>query len=227
MCKLSDIGAGYFLSSTLGKRKDSVFHFYIETLKRYGGINMNITLNSQSILLQKMGGGLKSTEEKMERQQKAQSQIDFFEGQKANLKNMKCETLDEIGQKLELFNNYNAQIDAVKQQYNREQMMHVLDEARELGEKIAKAAEKLEPKTAEERRLERIEEALGTEDEGGMLTEILEESMEDMVELQEELTEELSEEALENAEQLPEIAAQEELTEEYLKTKYTPIDIKV
>ena len=58
---------------------------------------MNISLNSQSMLLQRPGSGLKSTEEKQERQQKAQSQIDFFEAQKANLKNMKCETLEEIG----------------------------------------------------------------------------------------------------------------------------------
>ena len=144
-------------------------------------IKMNITLNSQSMLLQKPGRGLKSTEEKQERQQKAQSQIDFFEAQKANLKNMKCGTLEEIGRKLELFNNYDAQIMAVKQQYNQEQMMHTMDEARELGEKIAKAAEKYKAKTPEERKREEIEEALGIEDEGGMLSEMLEESLEKVI----------------------------------------------
>ncbi len=56
---------------------------------------MNISLNNRSVLFQH-GNKLKSTEEKEERQQKAQSQIDFFENQKANLKNMKCETLEEI-----------------------------------------------------------------------------------------------------------------------------------
>lgn len=193
---------------------------------------MNISLSSQSMILQKPGRGLKSTEEKLERQQKAQSQIDFFEAQKANLKNMKCETLEEIGRKLELFNNYDAQIVAVKQQYNQEQMMHTMDEARELGEKIAKAAEKLEAKTPEERKREQIEEALGIEDEGGMLSEMLEEALDKVILLEEELAQEVSEEELENmesmenAEMLPEIVQQEELTEEYLKTKYTPIDIK-
>lgn len=193
---------------------------------------MNITLNSQSMLLQKPGRGLKSTEEKQERQQKAQSQIDFFEAQKANLKNMKCETLEEIGRKLELFNNYDAQIMAVKQQYNHEQMMHTMDEAKELGEKIAKAAEKLEAKTPKERRRDQIEEALGIEDEGGMLEELLEESLEKIIIMEEELAEEISEEdletleSLESAEMMPEIVEQEELTEEYLKTKYAPIDIR-
>lgn len=196
-------------------------------------ISMNISLNSNSILLQRAGNGLKSTEEKQERQQKAQSQIDFFEAQKANLKNMKCGTLEEIERKLELFNNYDAQIMAVKQQYNQEQMMHTMDEARELGEKIAKAAEKFEAKTPEERKREEIEEALGIEDEGGLLTELLEESLEKVIIMQEELAEEISEEdlenleSMENAEGMPEIVEQEELTEEYLKTQYTPFDIKV
>jgi uncharacterized protein YPO0396 len=68
------------------------------------------------------GWGLKSTEEKQERIQKTQAQVDFFEGKKADLKNMHCDTLEEIGKKLELFNNYNDQIDAVKRQFNYEQM---------------------------------------------------------------------------------------------------------
>lgn len=196
---------------------------------------MNISLNSHSVLFAR-GNKLKSTEEKEERQQKAQSQIDFFENQKANLKNMKCETLEEISQKLELFNNYDAQIAAVKQQYNQEQMMHTMDEARELGEKIAEAKEKLEPKTPEERKRDKIEEALGTEDEGGLMEELLDETMEKIILFEEEMTEEaiaeeeMVEEGLENADAMqvqPEIIAQEEMTEEYLKTKYASIDIKV
>lgn len=196
---------------------------------------MNISLNSRSVLFAR-GNKLKSTEEKEERQQKAQSQIDFFENQKANLKNMKCETLEEISQKLELFNNYDAQIMSVKQQYNQEQMMHTMDEARELGEKIAEAKEKLEPKTPEERRHDQIEEALGTEDEGGLMEELLDETMEKIILLEEEMTEEaiaeeeMVEEGLENADAMqvqPEIIAQEEMTEEYLKSKYASIDIKV
>lgn len=198
---------------------------------------MNISLNSRSVLF-RHGNNLKSTEEKEERQQKAQAQIDFFENQKANLRNMKCETLEEIGRKLELFNNYDAQIMAVKQQYNQEQMMHTMDEARELGEKIAEAKKKLEAKTPEERKREQIEEALGTEDEGGMLEELLDETMEKVLIKQEELAEEavseeeMVQESLEDAASIqtqiqPGIVAQEELTEEYLKEKYASIDIKV
>lgn len=196
---------------------------------------MNISLNNRSVLF-RHGNKLKSTEEKEERQQKAQSQIDFFENQKANLKNMKCETLEEIEHKLELFNNYDAQIMAVKQQYNQEQMMHAMDEARELGEKIAEAKEKFEAKTPEERKRDKIKEALGTEDEGGMMTELLDEAMEKVILLEEEMTEEaiaeeeMVQESLENAELMqtqPDIIAQEEMTEEYLKAKYASIDVKV
>ena len=196
---------------------------------------MNISLNNRSVLFQH-GNKLKSTEEKEDRQHKAQSQIDFFENQKANLKNMKCETLEEIEHKLELFNNYDAQIMAVKQQYNQEQMMHAMDEARELGEKSAEAKEKFEAKTPEERKRDKIEEALGTEDEGGMMTELLDEAMEKVILLEEEMTEEaiaeeeMVQESLENAELMqtqPDIIAQEEMTAEYLKAKYASIDIKV
>lgn len=210
---------------------------------------MNISVKNLSIFSQGMGRGLKSTQEKLERQQKMQSQVDFFEEQKAGLKNMKCETLEGIAQKLELFNNYDAQIMAVKQQYNQEQMMHTLDEAKERGEEIAKAAKKQEPKTAEERKRERIEEALGTEDEGGMLTELLEESLEEAAKLQERIAEEeLAEEQLEEEllakelleEELSEqdlaseqevrviskATQQQELMEESLKGNYTPLDVK-
>ena len=111
-------------------------------------------------------------------------------------------------------------------------MMHTMDEAREFGEKIAEAAEKLEAKTPEERKREQIEEALGIEDEDGLLTEVLEESLDKMILLEEELAEEVSEEdlenmeSMENAEMVPGIVQQEELTQEYLETKYTPFDMK-
>ena len=166
---------------------------------------MNFALNNMSsIFTQNSGYRLKSTEEKMERIQKKQSQIDFFEGKKAELKNMQCNTLDEIAQKLALFNNYNDQIDAVKKQFNYEQMMHCTDEAKELGENIAKAAEKLEPKTAEERREELAKEALGIEDEGILdemlddlpaeeLKDTLDEMLTDKEIIQEELDEETAE----------------------------------
>jgi len=228
---------------------------------------MNISLNNSpfSIFAQRFGNGLKSTQEKIERQQKMQSQVDFFEGQKAGLKNMQCDTIEEIAKKLELFNNYEAQIAAVKKQYNQEQMMHCMDEAQERGEKLAEAVKKLEPKTAEERREEMAEEALGVEEEGGMLTEMLDElpdleeikesldellpdsveeeleaieDMNEMTESMETLPEDsvLSVDAAEkviiaedagSAEVLPEIVAQEKMTQEYLKEQYVPFDRKV
>lgn len=190
-------------------------------------MNISMANSPLSVLTQHYGKGLKSTEEKIERFQKTQSQIDFFEGKKTDLKNMHCATLDEIAQKLELFNNYNDQIDAVKKQFNYEQMMHCMDEAQELGEKIAEAAKKLEPKTAEERREELAKEALGIEDEGGMLDELLEELPTE--ELQETLEEMLTDDAaLKEAsdEELPEIVEQEKLTQMYLEQQYIPIDIK-
>lgn len=192
---------------------------------------MNISLNSLSTSVfscftQNNAYQLKSTEEKMERIQKTQSQIDFFEGKKAELKDMHCNTLDEIAEKLALYNNYNDQIDAVKKQFNYEQMMHCMDEAEELGEKIAEAAEELEPKTAEERREELAKEALGVEDEGildEMLDELPEETLEETLEdmLQDDQT---MKEALE--EELPEVLEQEKLTEMYLDRQYVPFDTK-
>ncbi len=118
--------------------------------------------------------GLKSTQEKLERQQKATSQIDFWEKQKENLKNMKCDTLEEIARKLEMFHTYEDEIAAAKAAYNQEQMMHVLDEAEEKAEKIAEAAEKTEPKTPEERKEEQQKEASGVDDADGLLADMLE-----------------------------------------------------
>lgn len=101
-----------------------------------------------------------------------------------------------------------------------------MDEAQELGEKIAEAAEELEPKTAEERCEEIAEEALGIEDDGGILDELLEDMPE---ELQETLDEMLTDSAAlkeELDEELPEIIEQERITRMHLENQYTPIDIK-
>jgi len=150
-----------------------------------------------------MGGGRKSTQEKMERQQKCESQVDFFEKQKENLKNMQCASLEEIARKLEMFHSYEDQIAAAKKQYNNSQMAHVLDEAKEIGDQIAKAAEKLEPKTPEERREEMAEEAAGTEKESnGLLEEIMEEIEETLEETMEKTMEETQEELEEAAKDL-------------------------
>ena len=48
---------------------------------------------------------LKSTQEKMERQQKAGSEIAFWEKQKESLKEKECATVEEIAKKLEMFHN--------------------------------------------------------------------------------------------------------------------------
>lgn len=139
-----------------------------------------------------MGSGLKSVQDRQERQQTCASQVDFFEKQKQNLKNMECTTLEEIARKLEMLHSYDDQIAAAKKQFNNGQMGHVLDEAKEIGEKIAEEAEKTAPKTPEEREKDKIEEATGSEDENkGMLSEVLDEMEQLAGELQEELEEEL------------------------------------
>ena len=148
-------------------------------------MNLSVSgLNSLSIFSQNLGvtGMLKSTQEKLERQQKAQSQIDFFENQKENLKNMQCDTIEEIARKLEMFHSYEEQIAAVKKQYNNEQMFHTLDEARERGEKIAGFADEHTFKTEEERKEELVEEDFGIEEKGGLTG-----AMEEVQEITEEV----------------------------------------
>lgn len=164
---------------------------------------MSVSMQIINVLRVPNTGGLKSTQDRQERQQKCASQVDFFEKQKANLKNIKCDSLEEVARKLEMFHSYEDQIAAAKQQYNNSQMQHVLDEARETGEKIAEAAEEMAPKTPEEREKERIEEATGAEEESrGTLSEIMDEMTEAMDELQEEVEEELEETV--KKEELPE-----------------------
>lgn len=162
--------------------------------------------------------GLKSAQDKAERQQKAQSQIAFWKNQKESLKNIECSTLEEIAKKLDKFRTYEDQIASVKKQYNQEQMWHVMDEAKEIGEKIAEEAEKLEPKTAEERREDIAEEALGIDEFKGEMTESIEEMQEQMTELTEEMQEqmtEMTEEMQDQMTELPEETSQtiEEITD--------------
>ncbi len=182
---------------------------------------MNIKLQGNSgfggISSMIWGSGLKSTREKQQRQAECEGQVAFLEQQKENLKNRKCETLEEIAKKLEQFHSYEDQIAAVKAKYNSEQIWHILDEAEEKGEKNAEAAEKLEPKTPEERREEAAKEAMGVEESGGMLEEMLDQVEELTEELEpeavEELTEGLEPEAVEELTEGPEPEAVEELTE--------------
>lgn len=171
---------------------------------------MNISWNQTYGLLQRMNtnGMLQSTQNRLERQQETQKQVDFYEQQKENLKNVTCETVEEIAEKLKHLHTYNEQIAAVKAAYNNEQMFHIMDESTERGEKIAEAAKKMEPKTPEERREELIEEALGIEKPDGVLEEVMdemEEAVEEMTEHVEEtidevMTEQITDETQENLE---------------------------
>ncbi|MDE7131006.1 MAG: hypothetical protein K2O65_04300 [Lachnospiraceae bacterium] len=163
--------------------------------------------------MQQAGGrGLKSTQQKIQRQEERDNQIAVFEKQKDNLKNLKCETVEEIAKKLDMFRSYNDQIAAAKAAYNNEQMMHVMDESRELGEKIAKAVEKMAPKTAEERLEDIVEESMGVEE--GILDEVMDEVAEIQEELQDTIDEELTvEEKLTVAEDLQETVQEENVGE--------------
>lgn len=162
---------------------------------------MNISWDQTSGILRRMNsaGMLKSTQDRLERQEQTQKQVDFFEKQKENLKNVTCGSVEEIAEKLKMFQSYEDQIAAVKAAYNQEQMFHILDESTEKGEKIAEAVDKMEPKTPEERLEEMAEEALGTED-GGELEEIMDKLEEVVEEVTDEVTEELEEALPENAE---------------------------
>ncbi len=145
--------------------------------------------------------GLKSTQDRLERQEKRDGQIAFWEKQKDNLKNMKSDSLEDISRKLDILHGYDEQIAAAKAEYNNSQMFHVLDEARERAEKIAEEAEKYAPKTPEERLEDMIEEATGVDKDAGMLAE----AMDELAEIAEEMTEETVEELDEMSEELEEV----------------------
>ena len=173
---------------------------------------MNIQLNSSNNPFMAnnrflSNNGLKSTQDKLQRQAERDNQIHFLENQKNNLSNMKCDSLEEIGRKLDLFHSYEDQIAEVRKAYNYEQMFHATDEAREAGERIAKAVEKYAPKTDEERKEEMVEEALGIDEIKSKLTE----SMEELSRMAEEISKEAAEMTEEAAEMTGESA---KMTEE-------------
>ena len=178
--------------------------------------------------------GLKSTQNRLDRQTERDNKIAFFEQQKENLKNMKANTIDEIARKLDMFHGYEDQIAAAKMEYNHSQMFHVFDEAQELAEKIAEAAEKNEPKTSEKRREDMIEEATGVENDG-LLDEIMDNLTESVEEVTEEMVEDLqesSEEILSEDELNQMILTEEEQLEKLEKEKripanYIPFDYRI
>lgn len=185
---------------------------------------MNISMKSNPLAAQFLAGNMmKSTQEKMQRRQNMENQVAFLQQQKENLKNKECDTLEEIAEKLNAFHTYEDEIAAVKKSYNQSEMFHALDEARERGEQIAKAAEKSKPKTAEERKKEAIEEALGTDENKGMLSEMLEE-MDELTESQTEELEELAEKLKEQSDELEEAESVEQAVEDNI-TEYVKIDL--
>lgn len=198
---------------------------------------MNINMQGLNFL---SSPGSKAVADRMARQQKRDDTIAFLEKQKDNLKNMKTHSLEDIQRKLDMFENYDEQINAAKAEYNHSQMFHILDEARERGEKIAEEAEKMAPKTPEERREEMIEEATGIDKDKGILSEVVDEleeqieeiteMAEDMAEISEENLEELSEEALASAD-AAEMAQAEEIKDmqagNAAPEKYKHIDLHI
>ena len=119
---------------------------------------MSVTINfskNTSAPWQSNANMLKSTREKIQRQEERDGKIAFFETQKQNLKNQKADTIEEIAKKLEKFHTYE--------------------------DEMAKAAEKYKPKTEEEQKKEAQGEAAGTDgktDDKGVLSEIMDDMSE-------------------------------------------------
>ena len=207
---------------------------------------MNIGINfSSNLLMGRQNGMLKSTQDKLQRQADRDGKIAFFEAQKENLKNKKSLNLDDISRKLDMLHSYNDEIVAAKQEYNSSQMFHAMDEAKERAEKIAKEAEKNKPKTEEERKEDAIDEALGTDDNKGVLTEVMDklsevidesiENVDNMQDSQEDVNnlaqesikqKDLQQGDLQNQD-LQQGATQTQLQKAYINEKYVPIDVKV
>ena len=191
---------------------------------------MNVRMQSINLI---NSNGLKSTQDRLDRQAKRDNQIAFFEQQKENLKNMKADSIEDISRKLDLLHGYDDQITAVKAEYNNSQMFHILDEARERAEKIAEEAEKYAPKTPEERLEDMIEEATGVDKDAGMLTEAMDELEEITEEMMEESVEELDEmsemlEEVENTDQTQaELEAASKFSTGVLPEKYKRIDYRI
>lgn len=185
------------------------------------------------------GMALKSTKDRMERLAKRDSKVEFFENQKVNLKNMECDTLEDISRKLDMLKGYDEQIAAARAEYNHSQVFKGLDEAREIGEKIAEAAEKYAPKTPEERLEEMAEEASGTDGNEGVMSEIMDELSEIIEEIQEEELQEtaevVEEQLMENISiieesqlnALPPESAAGLIENSKIPKRYTSIDIRI
>lgn len=186
--------------------------------------SMNVGIGRNLLLA---GNGMTSTQDRLARQNERDSQIAFFENQKAHLKDFESGDLEGIGRKLELLHSYEDQIAAVKMAYNQEQMKHVMDEAMERAEQIGEAAEKLEPKTPEERKKELAEEALGIDETKSELTENLEELTEELTEERTENLEELTQDVTENSGETTEAVAETQSAMPKRAELYEKLDIYI
>ena len=83
-------------------------------------MSFTVNLSGGGLLINRFNSSnmLKSTQEKLQRQQERDNKVAFFEAQKENLKNRKADTLEEISEKLEMFHNYENEIAAANQEYN-------------------------------------------------------------------------------------------------------------
>lgn len=190
---------------------------------------MALTINHISFNRQmNLKSGLKSTREKLARQEKCESQVNFWENQKQNLKNWEGATPEDIARKLDMFHSYEDQINAAKMAYNNEQMWHMLDEAKERAEKLAEHLEETKPKTPEERKEDLVEEALGTDENDGVLSEILDgmdELIKDAESIEEiEQTTEMTEKELVSEEMDAEEMATEEAVSAGIISETVPVE---
>ena len=192
---------------------------------------MNVNLRNTGFMGNPM---LKSTQDRLKRMAQRDQKIEFFEQQKENLKNIKSDSLEDISRKLDMLQGYNDEIAMARTEFNNGQIYHMLDEARELGEKMAKAAEKNATKTPEERREELIEEITGVENDGllGELMDELPKIEEEMAEESIEELEKVSEASLQESEEnralyQEDTTTEEVVTAENLTDKYTRIDYRI
>jgi 2-keto-4-pentenoate hydratase/2-oxohepta-3-ene-1,7-dioic acid hydratase in catechol pathway len=102
-------------------------------------MSFTVNLSGGGLLINRFNSSnmLKSTQEKLQRQQERDNKVAFFEAQKENLKNRKADTLEEISEKLEMFHNYENEIAAANQELLMEERRKELE--KELEAAVQKA----------------------------------------------------------------------------------------
>ena len=102
-------------------------------------MSFTVNLSGGGLLINRFNSSnmLKSTQEKLQRQQERDNKVAFFEAQKENLKNRKADSLEEISEKLEMFHNYENEIAAANQELLMEERRKELE--KELEAAVQKA----------------------------------------------------------------------------------------